>query len=146
MGSFFEPDNSIGCHGKPNFTGRFRRSDFDVVVEQDESGFRRGEAIASPPDGHEIYVLGDSFVWGYGVGQHDLMTNQMARRLGRPVHNLGLIGAGTVQEYFIFEKHVTPHVRPGDTVVLLFFNNDFGDNIGKHLKGRVYAALDNGEV
>jgi len=153
MGSFFEPDSEIGCHGKANFTGRFRRSDFDVTVEHDENGFRRGEPVDSrlpSPSGRGtgeegIYVLGDSFVWGYGVGQHDVLTNQMARLLGRRVRNFGLIGAGTVQEYLIFQKHVAPRLKPGDTVVLVFFGNDFGDNVGKNLKGRVYARIGDGK-
>ena len=91
MGSFFESDNEVGCHGKANFVGRFRRADFDALVEHDENGFRRSELPRQSAQ-HDVYVLGDSFVWGYGIGQHDLLTNQMARRLdGRGVHNLGLI-------------------------------------------------------
>jgi lysophospholipase L1-like esterase len=146
MGSFFEPDTELGCHGKPNFVGRFRRADFDVVVEHDENGFRR---TVPPTDSapRDVYVLGDSFVWGYGVGQSDLLTNQIQRRLtSHRVHNLGLIGAGTVQECMIFQKHVVDHLRPGDTVVLVFFGNDFGDNIGRNLSGRVYATIDQGQV
>jgi hypothetical protein len=158
MGSFFVPDSETGYHGKPNFTGRFRRADFDVTVEHDENGFRRGEHIdaadphglpspsGSGAGGEEIYVLGDSFVWGYGIGQRDLLTNQMARLLGRRVHNLGLIGAGTVQEWLIFQKHVAARLRLRDTVVLVFFGNDFGDNVGKHLKGRVYATIAGGQI
>ena len=147
MGSFFESDNEVGCHGKANFIGRFHRTDFDVVVEHDENGFRRSETLAGPAIGHDVYVLGDSFVWGYGVGQHDLLTNQIQRQLnGRRVHNLGLIGAGTVQEQLIFQKHVVDRLRPGDTVVLVFFNNDFGDNVGQHSRGRVYATIDHGQV
>jgi hypothetical protein len=145
MGSFFEPDVELGCHGKPNFVGRFRRADFDVMVEHDENGFRRGEPIATT-DPREVYVLGDSFVWGYGIGQHDLLTNQMARMLDRRVHNCGLIGAGTVEEYMIFQKQIAPKLRPGNTVLLVFFGNDFGDNVGKHLRGRTYARIDNGRI
>jgi lysophospholipase L1-like esterase len=145
MGSFFEPDSELGCHGKPNFVGRFRRADFDVTVEHDENGFRRAEPIAAT-DQHEVYMLGDSFVWGYGIGQHDLLTNQLARLLGRQVHNCGLIGAGTVEEYMIFQTHVAPRLKSGDTVVLVFFGNDFGDNVGKHLRGRTYAKIDNGRI
>ena len=100
MGSFFEADTELGCHGKPNFVGRFRRDDFDAVVEHDANGFRRSELAADPAARHDLYVLGDSFVWGYGVGQHDLLTNRIQRQFaGRRVHNMGLIGAGTVQEY-----------------------------------------------
>jgi lysophospholipase L1-like esterase len=147
MGSFFEPDGDLGYHGKANFAGRFRREDFDVVVEHDENGFRRNESPIDRAARQDVYVLGDSFVWGYGVGQHDLLTNQMQRRLGgRRVHNLGLIGAGTLQEYLLFQKYVLDRLRPGDTVVLVFFNNDFGDNIGRNFRGRVYATIDNGQV
>ncbi len=153
MGSFFEPDSELGCHGKANFVGRFRRDDFDVVVEHDENGFRRSELPAEgtmypwSAAGHDVYVLGDSFVWGYGVGQHDLLTNQMQRLLGgRRVHNLGLIGAGTVQEYLLFQKYAVDRLRPGDTVVLVFFNNDFGDNVGQNARGRLCATIDNGQV
>jgi lysophospholipase L1-like esterase len=147
MGSFFEPDAELGCHGKANFVGRFRRADFDVVVEHDADGFRRNELPIDPAAEHDVYVLGDSFVWGYGVGQHDLLTNQMQRQLGgRRVHNLGLIGAGTVEEYLLFQKHVVDRLHPGDTVVLVFFNNDFGDNVGLNSRGRAYATIDNGQV
>ena len=162
MGSFFAPDGEVGCHGKANFVGRFHCADFDVVVEHDENGFRRSESPAQPArdpaGGQEVYVLGDSFVWGYGVGQHDLLTNHIQRLLGdphppvgtrrvpRPVHNLGLIGAGTVQEYLLFQKHVADRLRPGDTVVLVFFGNDFGDNVGLHLNDRVYATLQDGQI
>jgi hypothetical protein len=146
MGSFFEPDSELGCHGKPNFVGRFRRVDFDVLVEHDENGCRRTEAPIAAAR-HDIYVLGDSFVWGYGVGQGDLFTNQIQRQLAdQQVHNLGLIGAGTVQEYLMFRKYVAAKLKPGDTVVLVFFGNDFGDNIGQHEKGRIYAKIDGGQV
>ena len=71
----------------------------------------------------------------------------MQRRLdGWRVHNLGLIGAGTVQEYLLFQKHVAERLRPGDAVVLVFFGNDFGDNVGLHLAAGSYATIDRGEV
>jgi lysophospholipase L1-like esterase len=146
-GSFFEPDSELGCHGKPNFIGRFHRTDFDVIVEHDAGGFRSNELPMDAMAKNDIYVLGDSFVWGYGVGQHDLLTNQMQRLIsGQRVHNLGLIGAGTVEEYLLFQKHVVDRLRPGDTVVLVFFNNDFGDNVGLHSRGRMHATIDNGQV
>lgn len=31
-------------------------------------------------------------------------------------------------------------------MVLVFFNNDFGDNIGLHSRGRLYATIDDGQV
>lgn len=149
MGSFFEPDALTGCHGKPNFVGRFRRADFDAHVEHDENGFRRTEAgdpSVGPPK-HDLYVLGDSFVWGYGVGQHDLLTNQLARLMaGYRIHNVGLIGSGTLIEYVLFQHYIQDQLKPGDTVVLVFFGNDFGDNIGQHNSDRLYAKMVDGQI
>ena len=39
-GPFFVLDGETGYHGKPNFTGRFRRGEINVTVEHDENGFR----------------------------------------------------------------------------------------------------------
>jgi len=144
IGSFHWPDPVTGCRGKPNFTGRFRTRDFDVVVSQDELGFRRREEHPGLPHmQHDLYVLGDSFVWGYGVGQQEVFTNQMEPLLpGYRVHNLGLIGAGTVEEYTLFKTYVYDHLRPGDQVLLALFGNDFGDNVGRYLDERLHATID----
>ena len=83
MGSFFVLDGETGYHGKPNFTGRFRRAEFDVTVEHDKNGFRRGEE-AGAADSREVYVLGDSFIWGYGIGQRELAYKPNGATAGPP--------------------------------------------------------------
>jgi hypothetical protein len=148
IGSFHFRDAVTGCRGKPNFSGRFRRSDFDVLVVHDENGFRRGEEHPElPPPERDVYVLGDSFVWGFGVGQNDVLTDRMATLLpGRRVHNLGLIGAGTVEEYTLFQQYAHDRLRPGDVVVVAFYGNDFGDNVGRYTTNRLHAAVQDGEI
>src|SRR5258707_14692415 len=56
MSAFFEPDAEVGCHGKADFAGRFHRTDFDVLVEHDASGFRRPAAPVESAS-NDIYVL-----------------------------------------------------------------------------------------
>ena len=110
-------------------------------------GFRRQEVYPDlPKPTKDLYVLGDSFVWGYGVGQNEIFTNHLSRLLpGWRVHNCGLAGSGTVEQYILFRHYVYESLRPGDTVVLAFFGNDFGDNIGR-FEDRVHGAIRNGQI
>jgi hypothetical protein len=146
--SFHERDPVLGWRGKPNFTARLTQRDYDVVVAHDESGFRRrGERPGTTSTRPDVFVLGDSFVWGWGVGQGQLCTDRLESLWpGHRVQNLGLCGAGTVQEFVIFEKHVRPRLRPGDTVVLAFYGNDFGDNLGRFQNNSLHATVQAGEV
>ena len=145
-GCFFEPDNEAGCHGKPNFVGGFRRADFDVVVEHDASGFRRNEL---PTDAAARRMSTCWATRSSGATASDSTSCSPTRWSGGSAAG-GCITwayrAGTVQEYLIFQKHVVDRLRPGDTVVLVFFGNDFGDNVGLNSRGRAYATIDNGQV
>ena len=68
--SFHERDPRVGYCGKPDFVGRFYSTQFDVVVAHDSDGFRRQEVRNKASDpANRIFVLGDSYVWGWGVGQ-----------------------------------------------------------------------------
>ena len=94
-----------------------------------------------------VYALGDSFVWGYGTSQGDNVADQLNFLLPtQQVENFGLGGAGTVQEYAIFEMHVQPRLRHGDTVLLFFYGNDFGDNLGCRLEGSLHAEVRDGRI
>jgi hypothetical protein len=149
FGAFHQSDSVLGYRGKPDFAGRFHRPDFDVVIVHDENGFRRQEHEREPSEAQRnVYVLGDSFVWGYGVGQGKVVTDLMKTAMpGYRVENFALAGSGTVQQYTIFRSHVFGRLRPDDTVLLVFFGNDFGDNVGRILTGsRLYATVQDGEV
>jgi hypothetical protein len=67
--SFHERDSRIGYRGKANFTGRFHGHEFDVVISHDEHGFRKHETPSPSNPNHRVFVLGDSFTWGWGVAQ-----------------------------------------------------------------------------
>ena len=110
FGSFHQPDPVLGWRGKPNFSGRWRQGDFDVFIAQTENGFRRLDHGKDAEDVEStVYVLGDSFVWGYGTSQGENIADQLNFLMPRQqVENFGLAGAGTVQEYAIFEMHVKP--------------------------------------
>jgi lysophospholipase L1-like esterase len=144
LGSFFELDPLLGFRGRPNFSGRFRQTDFDIRVVHDAQGFRRHEYLPAPsaPKG-AVFVLGDSFTWGYGVGQGAVYTDLMQQYLpDRHVRNFALCASGTVQQYAIFDRHVRPSLEPGDVVIVAFYANDFDDNAGKCLTlPRLHAEI-----
>jgi hypothetical protein len=123
LSGFHEADQRLGWKGSPDLEARFVRPEFDVVIRHGADGFR----LAAPPTpsaGRELAVLGDSFVWGWGVEQGEVVTDHLARLLARPVRNLGLNAAGTAQEVLILEAYA----QTADDALLLFFHNDLRDN------------------
>jgi lysophospholipase L1-like esterase len=146
--SFHVRDPVLGWRGKPSFTGRMVQRDFDVQVTHDEHGFRQPAHATTPSEGQRnVYVLGDSFIWGWGVGQGQVVTDHLQSRLpGVRVHNLGLCASGTAQQYVLFQERLYPQLRPGDTVLVGFFVNDYGDNVGRNEPGCLYATLQKGDV
>jgi hypothetical protein len=139
LGAFHEPHTLVGYRGKPNFRGRFSRDDFDVMIAHDENGFRKQEYQNPKEKTHRnIFVFGDSITWGWGVGQGKVFTDVMSRLMPHyHIMNFGLNASGTVAQFTLFEAHSRELVQPGDTVVLVFVNNDFKDNVTGFLHGRV---------
>jgi hypothetical protein len=146
---FFEVDSLTGVRGRPNFTGRLKNDEMDAVISHDARGFRKPALqIPASPESRNVHVLGDSFIWGWGVGQGQVITDLMQKRLASErVQNFAVASLGTVQEFAIFEKHVLPQLCRGDVVVLGFCgSNDFRDNLGDNLCGRLHATLVDGEI
>ena len=136
--SFHQRDSRVGHRGKPNFTGRFHSYEFDVVVSHNEHGFRKHKTPVPAHPSQRAFVLGDSFTWGWGVGQGKVFTEAMRRLLPEfDVQNFGLNGSGTVQQYRIFEDRIRDSLRTGDVVIVNFCFNDFSDNISSSLSARV---------
>ncbi len=149
FGMFHERDALIGVRGRANFTGRLKNGEMDAIISNDENGFRL--AAIKPPNapGHpDVYVLGDSFIWGWGVGQGQVVTDLMQQKLATSrTHNLGVSATGTVQQFVIFEKYALPELRKDDWVVLAFCaQNDFADNVGRNDEGRLFAKVVDGKV
>lgn len=132
VSTFFDVDSELGYRGKACHTGRFRQEDFDVEMIHDCLGFRRHEHPGPDAPARDVYVLGDSFTWGFGVGQGRVYTDLMNQQLTRfKMHNFGLCASGTVQQYALFNKHVRPNLEPRDVVFVAFYVNDYEDNVGR---------------
>ncbi|MGB0578792.1 MAG: SGNH/GDSL hydrolase family protein, partial [Limisphaerales bacterium] len=72
------------------------------------------------PGTKRILVLGDSYTWGYGVGNNERFTDFLEQQLEEcEVLNSGVSGYGTDQEYLWFRSEGVKY-QP-DLVILAFF-------------------------
>ncbi len=130
--AFHDTDPVLGHRGRRGYSGRFTQlPDFDVVIANDARGFRRHERRVDPSLArHKLCVFGDSFTWGYGAGQGQVFTDvlvELAPHLD--VRNLGINATGTSTQLALWESEVAATVGAGDHVLVMFFQNDFSDNV-----------------
>jgi hypothetical protein len=126
---FHDGDTRLGWRGKPDIRRRFHTLDFDVIVEHDAHGFRRPEP-APPQDARgRVLFLGDSFTWGWGVGQGEVFTDHLQRALAKQfaVDNRGVNAFGTGQELLLLQDQLRE--RSYEKVVVVFCGNDVVDNV-----------------
>jgi len=78
----------------------------------------------------EIFALGDSFTFGWGVSDGDAWPDLLERRLGRCVYNLGVHDASPLQELLLLEYVLSrpEHARPRDLVWAIYEGNDLEDS------------------
>lgn len=131
----FQPDYGWSC--APGIDARYVLSgNFDARVVCNERG-QRGAlvSLAKPPGTRRIVVLGDSFMWGYGVENADMLSARLAQLLpGSEVVNLAANGYSTVQELVRFELEGLAY--DPDLTLLAFTWNDLGDNFDDKNGGR----------
>ncbi|MFT5441610.1 MAG: lysophospholipase L1-like esterase [Myxococcota bacterium] len=122
-------DETLGWRNPPNHKGRT----FGNPLWINAKGLRgRDRPYAKPVDTRRILVLGDSYTWGFDVGDDEVFTEVLEDRLAEEprkteVINTGVSGWGTDQEYLFFIEEGVRY-QP-DVVVLAFYVlNDFNEN------------------
>ena len=101
-----------------------------VLVHQNQFGLRAPDDIQvkNTSGRKRVLVLGDSYVWGFGATQEELLTARQVYRTEDELINGGVSGYGTDQEYLFY-------LREGqkfevDEVVLAFtLFNDVANNL-----------------
>lgn len=96
--------------------------------------------VEKPPGTFRVLVLGDSFAWGYGVGDDEVFSEVLNRLLresgGRcEVINTGVSGWGTDQEYLYLVNEGFDY-SPDVVVLAVYLANDPGDNATSKAYGR----------
>lgn len=125
----------------PNVVTRhYVPGDYEVRITTNSAGMRgqREYPVARVPGTRRILMLGDSFPFGYGVEDQDVVsavletllnaggTPDAAAAGGYEVINLSVAGFGQAEELVTWEKRARDY-RP-DVVVLFYFDNDIGNN------------------
>ena len=96
----------LGWHHDPGQHGIFESSEFRIKVCINQKGLRdRDYSYERTPGKKRILVLGDSFVWGFGVEQNQIFTEQLENLLTNvEVINAGVSGYSTDQELLWFKS------------------------------------------
>ena len=127
-GNFWRHDALLGWSNSPGADGVFDHPHFRISVHINAKGLRdRDYPYDRNPGTRRILVVGDSFVWGYGVEQPQTFPKVLEGRLpGVEVINAGVAGYGTDQE-LLWLRSEGVRYRP-DLVILEMCGNDDDEN------------------
>jgi len=124
-------DKDLGWRLALNWKGRHRHHDFDAKYTTNSYGYR-GEFRTRPLTpglGRRYAVVGDSFTFGFGVGDHETFTALLTDRYSsKNVYlNFGVPGYSTDQEYLLIRKQVL-YFSPDHILLMVYLANDLFDN------------------
>ena len=119
---------------EPNIESVLKRQEFLTHVKINSLGLRDREyAFQKPANTERIAVVGDSFVFGYGVELNETFVKLLENKLNKQsnktfeVMNFGTSAYGTEQEYLTIKNDVV--LYSPDVIILVFFSNDLKDNM-----------------
>lgn len=145
-------DETLGWKNIPGWNAKT----VERPLKINSKGLRDHEYDYAKPEGvRRVFVLGDSFTWGYGVGNDQIYTEVLERGLaGQPpvgsvadkweVLNAGVSGWGTDQE-FLFLINEGFKYEPDIVVLAFYLMNDPANNASSLQYGLhkpVFANLD----
>ncbi len=146
---FCEFDPELGWSPLPDLTAQHLQNGFSTFVHQNQYGLRGSDSDTKKRtnSNRRILVLGDSYVWGYGVNQSEIFSNPEIHKSSLEFLNFGVSGYGTDQEYLFY-------LRDGlefdvDEVVLAFtLYNDVISNLEEKKYGylKPYFSIVEGEL
>lgn len=126
---FWQYDARYGWAHQPGSSGVFDSYGIQSSVTINARGFRGPEvAYAREPQRRRVLVLGDSYVWGYGVNNDEVFTERL--RQAKPeweVVNLGVSGYSTDQELLLYRDE--GYKYQADLVLLVLTENDRSGNM-----------------
>lgn len=126
---YYRSDETLGWRPRENVLGvHNQEGSFATKFRTNSRGLRDREYSIEKPNGvTRIVVIGDSFTWGWGVGDQEIYTEILEASLkGVEVINLGVTAFDTSQEFRYLEVEGMKY-EP-DIVLLGFCLNDIFTN------------------
>jgi hypothetical protein len=123
-------DPQLGWIPRANTTAQHLKDGFSAFVHQNQYGLRSSDNDTKKrkSSNRRILVLGDSYVWGYGVNQKEMFTNPETHKSPHDILNFGVSGYGTDQEYLFYLRNGLDF--DVDEIVLVFTPyNDVANNL-----------------
>jgi hypothetical protein len=122
--------NTLAHHSSPG--------EYKVEISTNSDGLRgtKNYDRTTPPGTLRIAILGDSYAFGYGCNDDQVVSSVLENYLNDPpqigrrkweVLNFGVSGYGQSEELTIY-RNKTRFYRP-DNVILFYFENDIGNNV-----------------
>jgi hypothetical protein len=138
---------TYGWVGRPNIDAPFRQSAFSIRVQHNNLGQRDSTLLETAPRKKRMLIIGDSFVWCYGVESKDCFVDKLEQLHPEwDIINGGIAGTGTDQQYLYLRDKIS-ELKP-DVVLLLVIQNDFQDNTKPQHNNyfKPYFILENGQL
>ena len=129
-GKFTRFDPVIGWAGIPNVSDTHTWPDSKCRIRQNRHGFRGTEHPFARTDWRRIVMLGDSFLWGFGVDEPYLFTRIVEATTTPPVEivNLGVTGYGNDQMYLTW-RQIGHKWDPDEVWLFITFVTDLTENV-----------------
>jgi len=126
---FWQYHPRYGWAHVPNAKGTFEAHGFSASVSINSRGFR-GPLVSyrRVPGLRRAVFLGDSYLWGFGVSDHEVFTALLeASDPGLEAVNLGVSGYSTDQELLLYQEE--GYKYNADLIVVMVVENDFASNL-----------------
>lgn len=106
---------------------------FQITIRINELGFRESSNISSA----EIFTLGDSFTFGWGVNEEESWPGLLENQLKQTVYNLGIHDASPRQEFELLSYVLRQHgskLRIRKLLWMIYEGNDFEDDFSEKVR------------
>ncbi len=111
-----------------------------ITIRINELGFRESSEIGAA----EIFTLGDSFTFGWGVNEAESWPGLLESQLGRTVYNLGIHDASPRQELELLKyvlREQGENIRIRNLLWMFYEGNDLEDDYTEEIQRQGVARV-----
>ena len=122
-------DETLGWKLTPNWSGQHRHHDYIASYHTNEQGFRADSPDITTTNRPIYAVLGDSFVFGFGVNDSETFVHDLNHAAGATASfvNFGVPGYSTDQEVLLLDRKIARY-NPDTVLLVVYLGNDLLDN------------------